>query len=88
MNLKIKLNHGDIFIGHGKNKEILHKVLEGLRSGAINVPTLVSHKPQFVCFRLNESEFNELYEISDKNKYTMAELLREGLRQLNLIVPK
>lgn len=88
MNLKVKLNQGDKFIGHGKNKEILHKVLEGLKNGTIKVPKLiVNDKPQYVCFRLNESEFDELYEISEKNKLTMAELLRESLRQISLIVP-
>lgn len=86
MNLKVKLNKGDEFIGHGKNKEILSKVIEGLKNGTIKVPIAVdNYKPQYVCFRLNESELDELYDISVKTKLTLAELLRGSLEQLNLI---
>jgi len=88
MNLKIKLNHGTRFLAHGTQSDVLQIILQGLKDGSIKLPNkLENDKPSFVCFRLDESDLKQLSKISDKYRLSMAEILRESLKQLNLIAP-
>lgn len=86
MNLKVRLDYGEEFKSKGNQAVVFRKIVDGINSGKIKLPVMVdSVKTQIVCFQLKLEDLEELREISDKHKLSMAEVLREGMKQLKLI---
>lgn len=89
LNLKVQLKRNQIYTGSTRAKVLIARDIISLYKSQQITPTQeITDDPSFLCFALNESDIKELTEISDKHKISMAELLRQGLVHLKLIVQK